>query len=126
MDEHRKLEAGGRLPNGIELGVVECEARAVRLADRLAEVLWDLPDAHRSRDDVGLELRHRALRPSRSHVLKVDSRQHTHAVLHRRRRVDCSDRPLEVVARDVVRHDDHLDVETVEVGTEARERLDGA
>src|SRR4029077_9644726 len=120
VDEHRKLEARGRLPNGIELGVVEGEARTVRLADRLAEVLWDLADAHRSRSHVGLELRHRALRPPRSHVLKIDPSQHAHAILHRRRRVDRRHHPLELLTRDVISDDDHSDVEAVELSTHSR------
>src|SRR5258706_5569928 len=109
-----------------ELVVAESERRAVPVADRLAKFLGNLAFPDRSRRDIGLELRHRALRPSRSHVLKVDPRQHAYAVLHRRRRIDCRDRPLERVTRDIVRHDHHSDVETVEVRTEPRERLDGA
>ena len=82
VDEHRKLEPRARVPDRIELGIVELEARAVRLLDRQAEALRDLADADRARGDVGLELRDRLLRPARSDVLEVDAGQHAHAVLH--------------------------------------------
>src|SRR5258708_18240394 len=77
MDEHRELESRGRLPDGIEIGVVEREARAVRLPDRLAKALSDLADAHRSRSHVAFEPRHCTRRPSRSCPLKVSSCQYT-------------------------------------------------
>ena len=56
VDEDRNLEPRGRLPDRIELGIVELEAGAVGLPDAEAEALADLADADRAGLDVGLEL----------------------------------------------------------------------
>src|SRR5688500_20027325 len=68
VNEHRELETGGRLPDGIEVGIVERQARAVRLTRRLAKAFSDLANAHGPRGHVRLELSHRAFRPPRAHV----------------------------------------------------------
>ena len=56
VNEDRNLEAGSRLPHGIELGIVELEPRAVGLARRQAEALVDLADPDGAGLDVGFEL----------------------------------------------------------------------
>ena len=83
VDEHRDVEARRRLPDRIELGVVDLQARAVRLLDAQAERLGDLADADRAGGDVGLELLHGALGPARPDLAEVDAAQDAEAILVR-------------------------------------------
>ena len=70
VDEHRDVEARRRLPDRIELGVVDLQARAVGLLDVQAEGLGDLADADRAGGDVGLELLDGPLGPARADLRK--------------------------------------------------------
>ena len=121
VDEHWKLQASGSSPNRIEVRIVEREAGAVCLADRLPKALADFADADRPGGSVSLELRHRALRPSRPHVLKADPRERADSVLHVGRRIDRGYRPPERVARDIVCGNHQANVESVELRAELGE-----
>ena len=60
----------GRLPDRIELGIVELQARAVGLLDGQAEVLHDLAEAERAGLDVGFELLRRSSGPNPGPTLR--------------------------------------------------------
>ena len=112
VDEHRDVEAGRRLPDRIELGVVDLQARAVGLLDVQAEPLGDLADADRAGGDVGLELLHGPLGPARSDLIQVDAAEDAEAILVRAGG-DRVERRLEARPDLVVGADQHLDVERV-------------
>jgi hypothetical protein len=83
VDEHRHAEAAAHRPDGVEVGVVHAQARAVGLADAQAEVLEDLETA-RAGLDVTFELGGGLLRPAgRADALEVDVGEQDHAVLVR-------------------------------------------
>src|SRR5687768_604919 len=73
VNEDRNPEARARLPYRVQCRIIDAEASAVTLRDREAEAFRDLADTDRSRRDVGFELRHRLLRPSRTDVAEVDT-----------------------------------------------------
>ena len=87
VDEDRQLEPRARIPDRIELRIVELEPRAVGLLDGQPKALRELPDPDGSGGDVTLELRDRARAPPRADIAEVDPGEEAHAVLHRRRRV---------------------------------------
>jgi len=104
----------------IELGVVQCEARAVRL-----RIDWPksfgispMPTAPAA---TSLRAAPPRAAPIRSHVLKVIPVTRVPGPSSPGC-IDCRDGPLELVTEDVVRHTHHADVKTVEVRTEPRER----
>src|SRR5690606_17583032 len=97
VDEDRQAEPGARLPDRVQLRVVDPEPRAVRLADREPERLRDLAHAHGARGRVRLELGYRALRPPRPDVAEVDPRQEADPVPHRGRGTDELDGPAELL-----------------------------
>ena len=82
VNEHRQLEPRACVPDRIELRVVDPQTRAVGLLDGEAEALGNFADANRAGGDIGFELLDRLLRPAWSDVLKVDAREHAHAVFH--------------------------------------------
>ena len=57
VNEDRDLQPRSRLPDRIQLGIVQLQARAVGLAGGQAEALHDLANADRAGLDVGFELR---------------------------------------------------------------------
>ena len=125
VDEHRDVEARRRLPDRIELGVVDLQARAVGLLDVQAEALGDLADADRAGGDVGLELLHGALGPARSDAAAGRCRRRRGSdpcAGWRRWRRACA---LRRVARLVVGADQHPDVERVHGRDDAGDPLGG-
>ena len=117
MDEDRNLETGARLPERIEIRIVEMEARAVGLARAQAEALADFADADRARLEVGFELRDGFLRPARSHAREVHAGQHTDAVAVRAG-ANHLQRSRQALARDVVGTDHQPQVQAVHRGDE--------
>ena len=86
VDEDGNLQPRAGIPDRIELGIVELQARSVRFARAQAEPFADLADADGAGLQVGFELLRRPFRPAGSDVGEVDARQHAHAILVR----DCS------------------------------------
>ncbi len=123
VDEDRQAKACRRLPHRLEIGIVHRQAAAVGLADGLAEALPDLADAHRAGRGVGLELRHRPLRPARPNVAEVDPGQRPDPVLHGRGRLDGGHGAGQGIARDVVGRDHQPHVEGIELRAHPQEPL---
>ena len=64
VNERRHVEPRERVPQRIDLGIVDLQARAIRLGDAQAELLADFADAERAGLDVGVELLNRLVAPS--------------------------------------------------------------
>ena len=114
VNEHRKPEASARIPDGIEVRVVDLEPRAIGLASGQAKAFPDFSYANRTSGDVRLELRDGFCGPFGAHVAEIDSGQNAHTILHLLRRADAGNRVLQPVARHVIGGHHHPDVQAVE------------
>ena len=123
VDEHRELQSRAGVPDGVQLGIVELEARTIRLANGQPKALRDLANAHRAIGHVRLQLRHGLLGPRRPHVLEADAGKDAHPVLHLFGATHAGHRVLQPVARHVVCRHHHPHVQAVERCAEARESL---
>ena len=112
VDEHRNVEPRRRLPDRIELGIVQLQARSVGLAYGEAEALHDLAEAERAGLDVGFELRRRFRAETGTHIAKGDVGEHREPVLvaagaERRQLL------LQTLARGAARVHHHLEVDRI-------------
>ena len=101
VDEDRQIQPRERLPDRVELRIVDLEPGAVGLSHGEAEALADLADADGAGLDVGFELLHGLLAPSRTDVAKVDAGEHAKAFLVRAG-VDRLKRAGQTLARRIV------------------------
>ena len=125
VDEHRKPEPRARVPDRIELGVVDARGASRPASSIDRPRLFEIsPTPTAPAATSASSCATAFVRPPRSDVLKVDSGENAHAVLHRRRRLRPSRSSLfEPIARHVVGDDHHADVEAVERRARARRAL---
>src|SRR4029453_3009391 len=75
VNEDRNLETRRRLPDRVELGIVEMEPSPVRLLDHQSEPLADFPHANRTCLHGSLELAREFLSRSWSDIADIESRE---------------------------------------------------
>src|SRR6187401_1362992 len=83
VDEDGDVQPRRGGPDRVKRRIVDGQTRAVGLPCGQAEPLADLADAKRAGLDVGFELRHGLLGPTRPNAIEADAGENADAILER-------------------------------------------